>query len=179
MKKIILTLLIVLSGFMPFATDIDTHASNGYRYDTEVQDVYNQDVSEEIVDAFLLFLMTMWVILVPILLASYVYRAYTLMSIARKLDEPDAWFAWIPILDLILLFKLGDKNPMYLLLLLIPGFGSLAIYIMQIIAYMNISEKLGRDRMLGLLKIIPSGELILIGVLNWGTPSNIEKKKEK
>lgn len=175
MKKILCALFIALVGFMPFAVSTDTLASNGYRYDTEVYDLSSQDTSEEIAEAFLIFLMTMWVILVPILLATYVYRSYSLMSIAKKLKEPDAWFAWIPILDLILIFKLGGRNPLYLLLLFLPVIGQIVIYVMEILAYMHIAERMKRDKMLGLLKIIPVGELILLGVLNWGA-SNTSKK---
>ena len=78
-------------------------------------------------------------------------------------------------MDLILIFKLGGRNPLYLLLLFLPGIGQIVIYVMEILAYMHIAERMKRDKMLGLLKIIPVGELILLGVLNWGA-SNTSKK---
>ena len=179
MRKIFCAFLIAVIGFLPFAINLQVQASNGYAYDTEVYDLTQEDHdSEDLTEALLVSLMALWMVFVPAFLAVYVYRSFTLMNVAKKLDEPDAWFAWIPILNLILIFKLGERSPFYLLLLLLPGIGQIAIYIMEILAYMHTSERMGRDRMLGLLKIIPMGELILLGILNWGT-SNTKKKEAK
>jgi len=75
---------------------------NGYAYDTEVYDLTGEyHDSEDLTEALLVSLMALWMVFVPAFLAVYVYRSFTLMNVAKKLDEPDAWFAWIPILNLI------------------------------------------------------------------------------
>jgi len=118
--------------------------------------------------AALLFSGVMLVFSIVIGLGSYIYCALALMKIAKRLDYENAWFAWIPILNLILLFQLGEQNPVLLLLLLIPGVGALVVGILSIIALMKICEKRGYDKMLGLLSLIPIANYILLGILAWG-----------
>lgn len=102
----------------------------------------------------------------------YIYSAITLSKIAKNLNHENGWFAWIPILNAVLLFKMGDLNPLLVLLALIPAIGALAVAILSIIAFMNICEKRGYEKLLGLLAIVPVGNLVLLGMLAWG------KKKE-
>jgi hypothetical protein len=118
--------------------------------------------------AALLFTGVMLVVSVVIGLGSYIYCALALMKIARRLNYENAWFAWIPILNLVLMFQLGEQNPVLLLLLLIPGVGAVVIGILSIIALMKICEKRGYDKMLGLLSLIPVANYILLGILAWG-----------
>ncbi len=67
-----------------------------------------------------------------------------------------------------MLFQLGEQNPWLLLLILIPGIGAIAVAIISVIAYMRISEKLGFDKLLGLLVLVPTiGNLVLLGILAW------------
>lgn len=101
-------------------------------------------------------------------LALYVYMALALMKTAQKLGSDKAWYAWIPILNAALLLSLGEKNPWLILLVLIPGIGAIVVLILTIIATMNICEKRGYDKLLGLLSLIPIANLILWGILAWG-----------
>ena len=114
----------------------------------------------------------MAIISVVLGLGMYIYTSLALMTIAKRLNYENGWFAWIPILNIVLIFKMGDMNPLLVLLMLIPGLGGLALAIIAIIALMNICEKRGYDRLLGLLTIIPLANLVLLAMLAWG------KKKE-
>ena len=102
----------------------------------------------------------------------YIYSALALMGIAKKLNHPNPWFAWIPILNAVLLLQMGDKNPWLLLIGLIPGLGALILLIITVLATMTICEKRGYDKLLGLLSLIPLANLILLGILAWGKPSS-------
>lgn len=64
-------------------------------------------------------------------------------------------------------FKLGDQNPMLLLLLLIPGLGALIVAVLSIIALANITEKRGYEKLLVLLVLIPLGMFVLLYLLAW------------
>ena len=101
-------------------------------------------------------------------LGSYIYCALALMKIAKRLNHENAWYAWIPILNLVLLFQLGEQNPVLLLLLLIPGIGALIVGILSIIALMKVCEKRGYDKALGLLSLVPVANYVLLGILAWG-----------
>lgn len=119
--------------------------------------------------------------LIPLIIlgfAQYIYFALTLQKTAEKLGMNNTWYAWIPVLNSILLFKMGDQDPYLLLLLLVPVIGAFAISILTIIATMKVCEKRGHDKMIGLLVLIPLAGLILWGVLAWGEDKKaIEKTK--
>lgn len=100
-------------------------------------------------------------------LASYVYSALALMKIGRELGYQNPWYAWIPILNIIMLFNLGNQNPWLILLMLIPGIGALIVGILTIIALANIAEKRGYDKLIALLSLIPLGAYVLMYLLAW------------
>ena len=112
------------------------------------------------------------IISLAVSLAMYIYLALTLMGIARKLEHPNGWFAWLPILNTILLLQMGEKSPWLILLLLIPGVGALIFSIIMVLALMDITEKRGYDKLLALLILLPIANLVLLGMLAWGTPSS-------
>ncbi len=101
-------------------------------------------------------------------LGMYIFMALTLMKTAQRLGAENTWYAWIPILNTILLFKLGEQNPWLILLALIPGIGALIVLILTIIATMKICEKRDYDKLLGLLMLVPVANLVLWGMLAWG-----------
>jgi hypothetical protein len=181
--KLVMTLLLVavpmflLKGTPAFATDVDLEISD-YSYDSWNLDDYDTTYSWDLDDeqAFQIFsTIAKWgsfFIGVSTLLglASYVYMSLALSTIGEKLGYENKWFAWIPILNMVMLFELGDQNPLFLLLLLIPGLGALALMIMSIIAIMNITEKRGFDKNLGLLCLVPIVNLVLLGYIAWKDP---------
>jgi len=100
-------------------------------------------------------------------LAGYIFSALALYKIGKEMNYENAWFAWVPILNTIMTFKLGDQNPMLLLLLLIPGLGALIVAVLSIIALANITEKRGYEKLLVLLVLVPLGMFVLLYLLAW------------
>ncbi|TQJ29759.1 DUF5684 domain-containing protein [Microbacterium sp. SLBN-146] len=76
--------------------------------------------------------------------AVYVWTALALAAVFRKSGEA-GWQAWVPILNSVVLFRLGGQSPWLLLLLLIPGLGAIAVWIVQIVA----CHRIGRDFQVG------------------------------
>lgn len=101
-------------------------------------------------------------------LALYVFTSWAYMAIANRLKEENAWFAWVPVLNLVLIAKLGDVNPLHLLLLIIPGVNIIYAIYFSIVTSMRMTEKLGLDKYLGLLIFIPVVQLFFLGYLAWG-----------
>ena len=101
-------------------------------------------------------------------LVSYIYYSLALQKIADKLGEKNSWYAWIPIFNIILFFRMGDQNPWLILIALIPGIGGIVLAVLSIIAMCNICEKRGYDKLLGLLSLIPIANFVLMGILAWG-----------
>lgn len=194
MRKLIASFILFFALFLPF-TMVPTPAiaqendssyyDDEYYYDTYdygYDDTYDDSYSSYSYDlsdidaeagvfagmAALLFSGVMLFFSIVVGLGSYIYCSLALMKIAKRLDYENAWFAWIPILNMVLLFQLGEQNPVLLLLLLIPGVGAVVVGVLSIIALMKICEKRGYDKMLGLLSLIPVASYVLLGILAWG-----------
>ena len=146
---------------------LDDYSTDGYT------DLYTTNVDEESLAIFSTIAGLGGVVLVISLLfsiAMYIYTSLAFSKIAEKLNYEKKWFAWVPILNTIMIFELGDQNPMLLFLTLIPGIGGLIVMVFSIIAIMNIAEKRGFDKMLGLLTLVPVANIIVIGYMAWKEP---------
>ena len=110
---------------------------------------------------------------VPTLLISvafYVYFAYSLMTIANKLGADNSWWAWIPILNVILMLQISEKPVWWIILALIPCV-NLVWIALGIIVWMRIAELRGFPNWWGILIIIPFVNLIVPGYLAFAEPS--------
>lgn len=145
--------------------DLDFEYDWDYEWDTTYGDT--EDL-ENLVGAGLVFGGIALVIGITLSLGMYIFSSLALMNIAKRLNEENPWYAWIPILNVVLLFRMGDQNPLLILLVLIPGIGALVVGILSIIALMNICEKRGYDKLLGLLALVPVANIVLLGILAWG-----------
>jgi hypothetical protein len=95
--------------------------------------------------------------------AFYVYVALALMTIAKKTNTPNAWLAWIPIINVILMLNIAKKPLWWFILCLIP----LVNIVIFIILWMAIAEARGKPSWWGILIIIPLVNLIVPGYLAW------------
>lgn len=186
---LVLSLFLIPNTLVLAQTDYDQPVDDAILYDTgdyedydysdynwedfdsymEASGLVEEDVANTLAGGMfaLLFTGVYLAVVLAISLGSYIFTSLALMKIGQKLGYENSWFAWIPFLNLIMLFQLGDQNPWLLLLFLIPGIGAIVIAIISIIAYMRICEKRGYDKLLGLLVLIPIGNLILLAILAW------------
>lgn len=93
-------------------------------------------------------------------LVIYLFFAFCLFKIAKKLDVPAAWTAFIPIVQIWTQVACAGKPWWWILLLLVPIVG----FFLYIYLWMCISENLGRNRWLGLLILVP---LVNLGFIAW------------
>jgi hypothetical protein len=94
-------------------------------------------------------------------LAYYIYMSICYYKIAKKTDTPDAWFAWIPILDMLLALQIAKKPTWWIIWFFVP----LANIITYILVWMGISKTLEKQEWLGVLMIISPINLIIPGYL--------------
>jgi len=99
----------------------------------------------------------------------YVYMAVCLMKIAKKTGTDNAWFAWIPILNLVLMIQIAQKPMWWLIFFLVPLLNLLSI-VFGILIWMAISERLGKPSWLGILMIVPIANFIIPGYLAFSSP---------
>jgi hypothetical protein len=96
-------------------------------------------------------------------LVMYVYVALALQTIAQKTDTENAWLAWIPIANIVLMLNIAKKPIWWIILFFIP----LVSFVMAIIVWMGIAEERGKPNWWGILLIIPGVGLIVPGYLAW------------
>ena len=96
-------------------------------------------------------------------LVIYVYHALALQTIATKTNTENAWFAWIPILNIILMLNIAKKPVWWILLFLIP----LVNFVIIIIVWMGIAEARNKPNWWGILLIVPVVNLIVPAYLAW------------
>ncbi len=101
--------------------------------------------------------------IIPLIMAVvfYVYYGYCFMIIAQKTGTPDEWWAWVPILNILLMLNIAKKPTWWIVLFLIP----IVNVVIGIIAMMGVAEARGKPSWLGILLIVPIANLVLPGYL--------------
>jgi hypothetical protein len=106
---------------------------------------------------------TMLLFVVGMGLVGYVYFALAFQTIANKTGTPNAWLAWIPIVNIFLMLGVAKKPMWWFILFLIP----LVNIIMAVIVWMAIAEACQKPNWWGILTIVPVANLIVPGYLAW------------
>lgn len=75
-------------------------------------------------------------------IALYVWTAIALSAVFRKSGE-EGWKAWVPVLNTIVLLQLGGLSGWLVLLAIVPIFGALALWVVQVIACYRINVSFG------------------------------------
>ena len=87
-------------------------------------------------------------------IAAYIFCSYCFYKIYQRLGEPNAWFAWVPILNNWIMYKAGDQSPWWIIGIFIPLVNIVALIVL-LIAFVNVVKKLGKNPWLILLMILP------------------------
>jgi hypothetical protein len=114
----------------------------------------------------------MMAMMMVISLVVYVVLALSLYKIAikTKTNVEHAWFAWIPLLNVILMLNVAGYSGWYIFVLMIPFVNIVfAIYV-----WMKISKACGKPDFLGLLMLVPLANIILPLYLAYG--DTLDKK---
>jgi hypothetical protein len=93
----------------------------------------------------------------------YLYISVCLYSMAEQVGSRNSWFAFLPILDLILMLEIADMPIWWLLLLFIPIVNIIA----GALVWMSICRALRKPAWLGILVFLPGVNLVVLGYLAW------------
>lgn len=96
-------------------------------------------------------------------LGMYVYVALAIYTIAQKTNTENAWLAWIPILNILLILNIAKKPLWWLVLFLIP----LVNIVIAVLVWMGVAEARNKPGWWGILMIVPVVGLIVPGYLAW------------
>jgi len=122
---------------------------------------YSGNVSPETAGAGLAIfagVMLIWLLIVAV---TYIYLAICLMKIAKKTGTANGWFAWIPILNLILMIQCAKKPMWWIIMFFIP-FVNVIFYILL---WMGIAEAVKKPSWWGIMIIVPIMNIIMPGYL--------------
>jgi hypothetical protein len=100
-------------------------------------------------------------ILLVVFLIFYAYAAICFMKIAEKTNTPNGWWAWVPILNIVLLVQIAKKPLWWILLFFIP----LVNLIIIILIWVGICEARGKSPALVIGLLIPVVNLVVMGYL--------------
>jgi hypothetical protein len=93
----------------------------------------------------------------------YVYIALALSTIAKKTNTENAWWGWVPILQILLMLNIAKKPLWWIVLMLIPFVN----IVVGIIVWMAVAEARGKPNWWGILLIVPVVGIIVPGYLAW------------
>jgi hypothetical protein len=90
-----------------------------------------------------------WYLLFCVLL--YIYIAFCLQTLAKKTNTENGWLAWIPLANIVLMINIAKRPLWWIILILIPIVNIIA----GIILWMDIAERRGKEKWIGILLIVP------------------------
>ncbi len=100
---------------------------------------------------------------VIVVIAAYVYFSLALKTIAEKTHTENPWWAWIPILQAVLMLNIARKPVWWILLLFVP----VVNIVITVMVWMAIAESRSRPSWWGILILVPVANLIMPGYLAW------------
>jgi len=95
--------------------------------------------------------------------AIYIYMALALSTIAKKTNTENAWWGWVPILNILLMLNIAKKPLWWIILLIIPFVG----IVIGVLVWMAVAEARGKPNWWGILIIVPLVGIIVPGYLAW------------
>ncbi len=81
----------------------------------------------------------------------YILETYPLYLIAAKSGQENAWLAFVPLVNIWMMFQLADVDLWLALLLLLPGIDLLVL----IWVWMRIAESTNKSSFWGILMVVP------------------------
>ena len=99
-----------------------------------------------------------------LILVGYVYTAICWMMIAKRTNTENGWFAFIPILNMILMLQIAKRPLWWIILMLIPIVNLVA----TIIVYIDVLKVLKRPTWWVILQFIPIVNFVFLGIMAWG-----------
>jgi hypothetical protein len=107
-------------------------------------------------------------VILVLVVASYVFSSYCMMRIADKLSIGPGWWAWVPIANLFLMFKMAGVSYWWMFIFLasfIPVIGPLAVSGFSIYLWYKIIVARNKPAWMTVLMIIPLANMGVIAYL--------------
>ncbi len=99
---------------------------------------------------------------VSLFVVVYAFFAFCLSAVARKTNNADrAWWAWLPVMQVLLILKSASVEWWWIFLFLIPFVNiAVAIYV-----WVRVAKALSKHPVWGILMIVPGIDLFVLAYL--------------
>lgn len=111
---------------------------------------YQGNISPEAATGMFALGAGIFIFVMIVVIIVYVIIAMSLMRIAKRTNTPNAWFAWIPLLNLILMLQIA-KRPMWWLVFFLVPFINIVGVVLQFVIWVDIAKLLGKEVWVGIL----------------------------
>ncbi len=140
--------------------------------------------------------LTLIIFLFALSLFFYFFWSICLYLIAKKQELPYAWLSWVPILQVFPFVGASGRPlwwagfflaPLFFSLLsyltpvmnILSIISSVVVFFLSIVLWLNISERLGQNRWLGLLILVPLVQFFYIGYLAFKSEERPEVNRKR
>ena len=103
----------------------------------------------------------LWAVVLAVV---YFLTCYPLFMIGKKLQREDAWWAWIPIMNIIFSCRIAGKPEWWTVLFFVP----IANIVVSVMVWMGISVACGKPDWLGVLMLVPVANIVIPFYLAFG-----------
>jgi len=103
-------------------------------------------------------------VLIGIALISYIVFALPFYRMGQKIGSDNPWYAFVPILNLVLMLEIADKELWWILLLFVPCVN----IVVMLILWMAIAERMEKPGWVGLLMLVPGVNCLVPFYLAYG-----------
>ncbi|OGI26712.1 MAG: hypothetical protein A2359_03485 [Candidatus Moranbacteria bacterium RIFOXYB1_FULL_43_19] len=114
---------------------------------------YSSDVPAAAAGGMALLAGGMFLFVLLFILVIYVLMAISLMKIAKRTNTENAWFAWIPILNLVLMLQIAGRPMWWLIFWLVPII-NIAGVVLNFVVWIDIARRLGKSAVWGVLAVL-------------------------
>lgn len=109
---------------------------------------------------------TFIIMILVYLLISYIITGVSLYRIAKRTKTDNAWLAWVPIFNLLLVADIGKESLWLGLITILVGFvpfiGVIISAVLVVYLFWRVNEKLKKPGILALLTLIPVVQLFYL-----------------
>lgn len=97
-----------------------------------------------------------------VMIAAWIFSGFVLSRIAKKCGVHDeAWWAYIPILNLVLMVKMADRPIWWVILTLVPIVNLIVFFIL----WVEIAQNANHNAIWGVLAVLPFVNIIALMVM--------------
>jgi hypothetical protein len=114
---------------------------------------YSGDVPAAAAGGMALFAGGLFLFIMLFVLVIYVVMAISLMKIAKRTNTENPWFAWVPILNIILMIQISQRPMWWLVFFFVPIL-NIAGIVLQFIIWIDIAKRLGKTAVFGVLAVL-------------------------